>query len=324
LEFLFVLFSIFKTLLFLVFIRVPTQLNSFFISLFEPIMVFTRALVVVAFAQCAGADDTCAADGTCSDELAMLQHQSGAGLKTVVQHKKYDRMKADDLDDPRLLAYHDAGSCGPMGNDHNVAWCGGASVRECPQTVETDICLSGTAVLASNQVGGNFAVGDCRYWLYAQYRCQDDPRLLAYHDAGSCGPMGNDHNVAWCGGANVRKCPHIVDTVDTDICPSGSALLASNQVGGNFAVGDCRYWLYAQYQCLDDPRLLAYHDAGSCGPMGNDHNVAWCGGPNVRECPATVETDICPSGSAFLASNQVGGHFAVGDCRYWLYAQYRC
>jgi len=228
------------------------------------------------------------------------------------------------VDDPRLLAYHDAGSCGPMGNDHNVAWCGGASVRECPDTVETDICPSGTAVLATNQVGGHFAVGDCRYWLYAQYRCQDDPRLLAYHDAGSCGPMGNDHNVAWCGGANVRECPDIVDTVDTDICPSGSAVLASNQVGGNFAVGDCRYWLYAQYQCLDDPRLLAYHDAGSCGPMGNDHNVAWCGGANVRECPATVETDICPSGSAFLASNQVGGHFAVGDCRYWLYAQYRC
>lgn len=84
-----------------------------------------------------------------------------------------------------------------------------------------------------------------------------------------------------------------------------------------------------------DCRLSAYWEYGSCGCGGNDQNQNWCGGIGSGDCPDTIETSICPSGTAYLAEwhpkpyangHQRGhaGHLVRDGCEYIWHAQYAC
>jgi len=86
-----------------------------------------------------------------------------------------------------------------------------------------------------------------------------------------------------------------------------------------------------------DCRLSAYWEYGNCGCGGNDQNQNWCGGIGSGDCPDTVETSICPSGTAYLAewhpkpydgTGHAGrgheGHLVRDGCEYIWHAQYAC
>jgi len=88
---------------------------------------------------------------------------------------------------------------------------------------------------------------------------------------------------------------------------------------------------------VDDCRLSAYWEFDSCGCGGNDQNQNWCGGIGSGDCPETIETSICPSGTAYLAewhpkpydgSSHAGrghaGHLVRDGCEYIWHAQYAC
>merc|ERR1712232_887738 len=72
--------------------------------------------------------------------------------------------------DARLVAYWDYGSCGPHGDNHNWDWCGTWTFN-CPKVrqVSTDLCESGTAILAGTSYFQK--IGNCPYAYYAQYAC---------------------------------------------------------------------------------------------------------------------------------------------------------
>jgi len=86
-----------------------------------------------------------------------------------------------------------------------------------------------------------------------------------------------------------------------------------------------------------DCRLSAYWEFDSCGCGGNDQNQGWCGGIGSGDCPDTIETSICPSGTAYLAvwhpkpydeAGHAGrghpGHLIRDGCEYIWHAQYAC
>lgn len=86
-----------------------------------------------------------------------------------------------------------------------------------------------------------------------------------------------------------------------------------------------------------DCRLQAYWEYHSCGCGGNDQNANWCGGIGSGDCPNTVsvDTSICPSGTAHLAEwhpktysggHQQGhsSHLVVDGCEFIWHAQYAC
>jgi len=90
--------------------------------------------------------------------------------------------------DCALSAYWEYGGCGCGGNDQNAGWCGGLGSRSCPQTIQTNLCPTGTAYLAEyhqnpNPRGQNFPSGhsghlvkdNCEFIWHAQYACQDLP-----------------------------------------------------------------------------------------------------------------------------------------------------
>lgn len=73
-------------------------------------------------------------------------------------------------------------------------------------------------------------------------------------------------------------------------------------------------------------RLQAYWESGNCGVHGNDWNWGWCGN-QAGNCPQTVSTDICESGSAELALFRGTGaqnSYQREGCNYFWWAQYRC
>jgi len=83
--------------------------------------------------------------------------------------------------------------------------------------------------------------------------------------------------------------------------------------------------------------LQAYWEYGGCGCGGNDQNANWCGGIGSGNCPQTVQTNVCPSGTAHLAewhpkpyggSGHQGegtpGHLVRDGCEYIWHAQYAC
>jgi len=161
--------------------------------------------------------------------------------------------------------------------------------------------------------------------------------LTAYWDLGACGPAGDDHNNAWCGGVHTApNCPQH-KAVSKSLCPTGWAELES--VAGNghccsdVQINGCNYAYFAQYRCTQvvrDDRLTAYWDAGACGPAGDDHNAGWCGGTQAPNCPSNkaVSKSICPSGWAKLATIAGNGHCCsdvnINGCNYAWFAQYEC
>jgi len=185
--------------------------------------------------------------------------------------------------DGRLTAYWDSGSCGPHGDDHNAAWCGGVvngnhPASHCQEfvTVSSSICASQVATLESYEGDGSccssVVINSCNYAYFAQYRCaedhevpvvvlpvQFDTRLSAYWDSGNCGPQGDDHNWDWCNrnaGHPASECATSVQ-VSTDICATGHASLVETQGTGecceSVQIGACNFAYYAQYVCSDAP-----------------------------------------------------------------------
>ena len=86
-------------------------------------------------------------------------------------------------------------------------------------------------------------------------------------------------------------------------------------------------------QIEKDPSLIAYWDAGSCGPYGNDYNWEWCDTLNGGPCKKQVITSKCRSGIAKLISVK-GNEFSKRSkksyrdpktgCYYMYFATYAC
>ena len=86
----------------------------------------------------------------------------------------------DSIQYSKVLAYWDYGSCGPMGDDSNWAWCNGRSGGPCQNEVTTSQCTSGIAVLAAvngdqyaTKFSANYVLDDCNYAYYAIYTCKE-------------------------------------------------------------------------------------------------------------------------------------------------------
>ena len=181
--------------------------------------------------------------------------------------------------------------------------------------MDEDACTS-ICIEDENQICGNS-------WHNSVYQVGDID-LLAYSTSSTswsstseCGiqEVDNYHD-SWCS-------PGCATVVTIDSCDSGLASLVF--LLNDVTINNCFYSTYAQYECMEaDFRLLAYWDSGSCGHAGDDANAAWCGGVNDWECPAdiTVDTSLCPSGSAHLA--YMLEHITVDDCYYAYYAQFIC
>jgi hypothetical protein len=177
-----------------------------------------------------------------------------------------------------------------------------------------------------------------------------DCALSAYWEYDSCGCGGNDQNQGWCGGIGNGDCP---DTVQTSACPSGTAHLAEfwpkpyNDAGeqgrgtdGHLNRDGCEYIWHAQYACQEpeyECALSAYWEYGNGGCGGNDQNANWCGGLGAGDCPETIQTDLCASGTAYRAvwhpkpydgtsHNGQGteGHYVRDGVEYIWHAQYAC
>jgi hypothetical protein len=105
--------------------------------------------------------------------------------------------------------------------------------------------------------------------------------------------------------------------------PAGTISIPGN--GG----GDGSFLVFMDWPSLEDEydtQLQAYWESGDCGVHGNDHNWAWCS-YTEGACAVTVETDLCPSGTAELAAFHGTGaqnSYSIGSCNYFYHAQYRC
>lgn len=94
--------------------------------------------------------------------------------------------------DPRLTAYWDYGNCGPMGDDYQSHWCGGAvegqdPYSSCQRTVAvaTSICLSGVAELVSVRGTGSccrLRLDGCDYAYFAQWQCAAPEASTCFED----------------------------------------------------------------------------------------------------------------------------------------------
>mmetsp|Transcript_83780 Transcript_83780/g.260334 ORF Transcript_83780/g.260334 Transcript_83780/m.260334 type:complete len:1018 (-) Transcript_83780:134-3187(-) len=176
----------------------------------------------------------------------------------------------------------------------------------------------------------------CRPWLDSM--ADGDYRLQAYWDVGNCGPGADDQNVSLCGGFGPPHCPHSVQ-VDPSICPTKFARLVSVVGKGTYEQTEvfdgCGYYFRARYVCSfgprEDPRLLAYWDAGVCGlGTDDDQNAHWCGGIGPPRCKVrvAVEKDVCESGFAKLSSVKGKGSYEHPEvefgCTYFYIARYHC
>jgi hypothetical protein len=105
--------------------------------------------------------------------------------------------------------------------------------------------------------------------------------------------------------------------------PAGTISIPGN--GG----GDGSFLIFVDRPSTDDEedsRLQAYWESGTCGVHGDDHNWGWCG-QQVGHCPLRVTTDLCPSGTAELATFHGTGaqnSYTRDGCNYFYLAQYRC
>jgi hypothetical protein len=329
-----------------------------------------------------------------------------------------------------LTAYWDVGNCGPHGDDHNMDWCSGKPAT-CRESITTDYCVAGTAHLGRVRGTGSWAsyedANGCKYSYFAEYVCDDYTtvtgstsvtvssvtstvtssitdtattasvtatssattttftavgNLTAYWDIGSCGPHGDDHNMAWCPG----KPAVCAETISTDYCPAGTAHLGRVLGDGTWASytdeNGCRYAFYAEYICdatetssttphtvtatsLSDTAtsittsgtstttphtlttvsvtthtadlqlardLTAYWDNGNCGPYGDDHNLDFCPSrrPGQHGCRPiiSVDTATCADGVAYLqwmlGNGNWGSYTDEHGCGYTFWAQYGC
>jgi hypothetical protein len=107
-----------------------------------------------------------------------------------------DRPSADDEYDSRLQAYWDSGICGVHGEDHNWGWCHHQQ-GNCPLSVATDICPSGTAELAAFHGTGaqnSYTRDGCNYFYLAQYRCSPHVEVPVNGEAEFVGCFVDDGN----------------------------------------------------------------------------------------------------------------------------------
>ena len=133
------------------------------------------------------------------------------------------------------------------------------------------------------------ASGDVNNYDYCVKAKQDDPRLVAHWDQGTCGPGADDQNWAWCQ-KQKGVCPSSV-TVSTSICSSGSAVLKEKK--GAHTAGGCHFFWWAQYTCA----TLVSKGASGCSAA---KKCARCAGDCDRD------TD-CQSGLKCFQRNRNSG-----------------
>jgi len=73
-------------------------------------------------------------------------------------------------------------------------------------------------------------------------------QLISYWDRDSCGHLGDDHNLALCGGLQGPRCfDNEIISVDTSVCASGQA--KRDFLEEDYVSNGCEYFWYARYAC---------------------------------------------------------------------------
>jgi hypothetical protein len=100
------------------------------------------------------------------EKIAKLEEEA---KKQKEAAKKKEEAKNNDAP-PYVLAYWDAGACGPNGDDSNWIFCGQTSGK-CKAQVTTSQCACGTARLVKKHEYKR--EGSCTFIYYAEYKCTD-------------------------------------------------------------------------------------------------------------------------------------------------------
>merc|ERR1712072_957831 len=120
--------------------------------------------------------------------------------------------------------------------------------------------------------------------------------------------------------ASDKHCPHGTQVETEAECQRGIADL--NLTGADSAwQGDsktCKPSIPGDGE--ENGTVWAHWDQGSCGKMGNDHNLGFCG--HGGKCPASRKTSACKTGTASLVD--VRRDATIDGCKYYWLARFRC